>query len=182
MDTNLISAVDASGRAAGDQSEESAPAAPPPDGAAAPALAGEEFFRVEGIYSSLAAPIPGGDLMRWILSEGPHIISEVEFFDELCWRLVGDGIPLWRANLHIGTLHPQIRGFGARWWRDRKITEEYRVLHGSQATEEYRKSPIRATIERGVKFRRHLVADDDEYPLLAKIRDAGGRDYFALPL
>jgi adenylate cyclase len=179
MDTNLIPAADASG---GQSEEAVTPAAPLPDGAGAPALAGEEFFRVEGIYSGLAAPIPGGDLVRWILSEGPHIVSEVEFFDELCWRLVGDGIPLWRANLHIGTLHPQIRGFGARWWRDRKITEEYRVLHGSQATEEYRRSPIRATVERGVKFRRRLVEDDDEYPLLTKIRNAGGRDYLALPL
>jgi adenylate cyclase len=152
------------------------------DPAALPALSGEELFRVEGVFSGLAAPIPGGDLTRWILREGPHIDNEVEFFDELCWRLVGDGIPLWRANLHIGTLHPQIRGFGARWWRERKITEEYRVLHGSRATEEYRKSPIRATIERGVTFRRRLVEEDGEYPLLAKIHNAGGRDYFALPL
>jgi adenylate cyclase len=150
---------------------------------ASPAIVtGEEFFRVEGVFRGVAAPIPGGGIERWILSEGPQIGNEVEFFDELCWRLVGDGIPLWRASLHIGTLHPQIRGFGARWWRDRKITEEYRVLHGSQATEEYLKSPIRATIERGVKFRRRLVEDDREYPLLTRIRDAGGRDYLALPL
>jgi adenylate cyclase len=147
-----------------------------------PALPGEELFHVEGVFRGLATPIPGGGLVRWILGEGPHIDSEVEFFDELCWRLVGDGIPLWRASLHIGTLHPQIRGFGARWWRDRKITEEYRILHGSQDTEEYRRSPIRATVERGVKFRRHLVEDDREYPLLTRIRRAGGRDYFALPL
>ena len=152
------------------------------DLAAPPATSGEDLFRVEGVFSGLAAPIPGGDITRWILAEGPHIDNEVELFDELCWRLVGDGIPLWRANLHIGTLHPQIRGFGARWWRERKITEEYRVLHGSRATEEYRKSPIRATIERGARFRRRLAGGDGEYPLLAKIYDAGGRDYFALPL
>ncbi|MGH7054881.1 MAG: adenylate/guanylate cyclase domain-containing protein [Stellaceae bacterium] len=152
------------------------------DPAVLPAPTGEDLFRVEGVFSGLAAPVQGGDLVRWLLAEGPRIDSEVELFDELCWRLVGDGIPLWRANLHIGTLHPQIRGFGARWWRERKITEEYRVLHGARSTEEYRKSPIRATIERGVRFRRRLVEEDGEYPLLAKIHLAGGRDYFALPL
>ena len=46
--------------------------------------------------------------------------------------LLGDGVPLWRATLHTGTLHPQIRGLGARWLRDRKIIEEYRILHGSE--------------------------------------------------
>ncbi|HJU20500.1 MAG TPA: adenylate/guanylate cyclase domain-containing protein [Stellaceae bacterium] len=152
------------------------------DPAALPATSGEEFFRVEGIFRGLAAPIPGGGLVRWILGEGPHIDNEAEFFDELCWRLVGDGVPLWRASLHISTLHPQIRGFGARWWRERKMTEEYRILHGSQTTEEYLKSPIRATIERGVKFRRRLVEADGEYPLLTRLRKAGGSDYFALPL
>ena len=54
-------------------------------------LSGEEFFRTDGAYTSLGAPIPGGQVGRWILREGPHIDSDVELFDELCWRLVGDG-------------------------------------------------------------------------------------------
>ena len=55
---------------------------------------GEEFFRTEGAYTSLGAPILGGQVGRWLLREGPHIESIVEMFDELCWRLVGDGVPL----------------------------------------------------------------------------------------
>ena len=74
---------------------------------------GDEFFRTEGAYTGLGAPISGGQIGRWILGEGPHIDSEVEFFDELCWRLLGDGVPLWRATLYMGTLHPLIRGVGA---------------------------------------------------------------------
>ena len=69
---------------------------------------GEEFFRTEGAYTSLGAAIPGGGIDRWILSEGPHFDSHVEFFDELCWRLLGDGVPLWRGTLYAGTLHPPI--------------------------------------------------------------------------
>jgi adenylate cyclase len=145
-------------------------------------LSGEEFFRTEGAYTSLGAPIAGGQIGRWILRKGPHIDSDVEMFDELCWRLVGDGLPLFRATLHMGTLHPQIRGVGARWLRELKVIEEYRILQGNEATDEYLRSPIRATIERGTPFRRRLTEDTPEYPLLSKLRNFGVTDYFALAL
>src|SRR5215469_11920675 len=145
-------------------------------------LSGEEFFRTEGAYTSLGAPIPGGQVDKWILAEGPRIDAIVEMFDELCWRLVGDGLPLWRASLHLSTLHPQIRSLGARWYRPLNIVEEYRILKGSEATDEYRLSPIRGTIERGTPFRRRLTDDTPEYPLLSKLRGNGATDYFALAL
>src|SRR5437588_742885 len=103
-------------------------------------------------------------------------------FDELCWRLVGDGVPLFRATLHMGTLHPQIGGVGVRWLGALKIVEEYRILLGSEATDEYLRSPIRASIERGTPFRRRLTEDSPEYPLLSKLKDFGVTDYFALAL
>src|SRR5205823_7051326 len=106
----------------------------------------------------------------------------VELFDELCWRLLGDRVPLWRATLYMGTLHPLISGLGARWLREPKVIEEFRILHGSQATDEYLRSPIRATIERGTPFRRRLTEDSPEYPLLSKLKDFGVTDYFALAL
>ncbi len=143
---------------------------------------GEEFFRTEGAYTGLGAPITGGAIDRWILGEGPHIGNGVELFDELCWRLLGDEVPLWRATLYMGTLHPLISGLGARWLREPKVIEEFRILHGSQATDEYLRSPIRATIERGTPFRRRLIEDTPEYPLLSKLRRAGATDYFALAL
>ena len=153
-----------------------------PAGEAGTASRGDEYFRIEAAYSGLGAPIAGGRIGHWLLTEGPQIGSEVELFDELCWRLVGDGVPLWRATLYMGTLHPLIRGIGVRWWSGRKIIEEYRILHGSEATQEYEKSPIRATIERGTPFRRRLDGDSNEYPLLDSIRRQGGVEYFALPL
>ncbi|HEU0155299.1 MAG TPA: adenylate/guanylate cyclase domain-containing protein [Stellaceae bacterium] len=156
-----------------------APAPAMPEAAASD----DDLFRIEGAYTGLGTPILGGEVARWLLVDGPQIDSEIELFDELCWRLLGDGVPLWRAALYFGTLHPQIRGVGARWWRERKIIEDFRILHGSEATDEYRLSPIRMTIERGTPFRRRL--DDKaplEFPLLEKIRKEGGTDYFALAL
>ena len=145
-------------------------------------ISGEEFFRTEGAYTGLGAPISGGKIGRWILGEGPHIDSDVEMFDELCWRLLGDGVPLWRATLYMGTLHPLIRGIGARWLRELKLIEEFRILHGAEETDEYLRSPIRPTIERGTPFRRRLVENTPEYPLLSKLKKAGVTDYFALAL
>ena len=142
----------------------------------------EDFFRTEGVYTSLGAPIPGGRIDRWILDEGPQIDSDVELFDELCWRLLGESVPLWRATLYMGTLHPLISGVGARWMREHKVVEEFRILHGSEDTGEYLQSPIRATIESGTPFRRRLVAEAPGYPLLTKLREAGATDYFALAL
>src|SRR6201984_2134212 len=69
-----------------------------------------------------------------------------------------------------------------RWLRARKVVEDYRILHGSEETDEYRLSPIRATIERGTPFRHRLHRPGPPYPLLDRIRKAGGTDYFALAL
>ena len=154
----------------------------PLDAPVLPTTSGDDFFRTEGAYTGLGAPIPGGQVERWLLREGPHIENIVEMFDELCWRLVGDGLPLWRATLHMGTLHPQIASLGARWLRELKVVEEYRILRGSEATEEYLRSPIRAATERGTPFRRSLNEDTSEYPLLTKLRGFGVTDYFALAL
>ena len=91
-------------------------------------------------------------------------------------------MPLWRATYHVGILHPQIRGIGVRWLRDRKVVEDYRILHGTEETDEYLRSPIRATIERGTPFRRRLDRPVPEYPLLDQVRNFGVTDYFALAL
>src|SRR5260370_16297509 len=103
-------------------------------------------------------------------------------FDELCWLLVGNGLPLFRATLHMGILHPQLRGLGVRWLRRLKVVEEYRILQGNEATDEYLRSPIRATMERGTPFRRRLTEDAPEFPLLSKLKDFGVTEYFALAL
>jgi hypothetical protein len=80
----------------------------------------------------------------------------------------------------MGTLHPQTRSIGARWLRD--FTERYHILQGADDSKEYLRSPIRVTTERGTPFRRRLVNDTPEYPLLSRLRSAGATDYFALAL
>ena len=147
-----------------------------------PAPAANDFFRIEGEFAGRGAPVIEADIPRWILTEGRALLREAEFFDELCWRLVGQGVPLWRATLHIFTLHPEIRGFGCRWWRERRVTEEYVLTHGSERSKDFLESPIRATVEHGTPARYRLDQAPIEFPLLAQLRAKGATDYAAAPL
>ena len=157
-----------------------------PHESARPVAAGAEsgLIQVVGHFDGASAPIVEDDLMGWLLGKGRRLAKDAEFFDALCWRLLGAGLPLWRASLSIGTLHPQIIGLNFRWWRDRRITEVLRVGYGVDQTADYFESPIRAVIEHGdtVQFR---LDDGDAiapYPLLAALRDAGATGYFACPV
>jgi len=100
----------------------------------------------------------------------------------LCRSLIERGIPLWRVTIYAGTLHPQLRGYGWRWWRDRRATEEVRVAQGTELSAQYVESPLRKTIEQGLRLRRRLDGDLDGCPLLAQLRDQGGTDYMVAPL
>ena len=146
---------------------------------------GDDLFTLVREHAGEARPIADGNLVDWILAEHGRSVDGAAFFDGLCWRLCGAGVPLWRANLSIGTLHPQIMGLGFRWWRDRGVTEEFRVKHGMEKQPDYLESPMRAAIEDGVVIRHRLESDSaavERYPLLRAFRDAGATDYLAIPL
>jgi adenylate cyclase len=138
---------------------------------------------VLGTYSGAGRPIATPDLVNWLLEHGRSIESITEFVDELCWRLVGCGLPLWRVTLHTATLHPQIEGLGCRWWRDRGITEEFTIGLGAEETLEFLTSPIRRSVLDGELARFRLAeGEGHEIRLLRRLREAGATDYLALPL
>jgi adenylate cyclase len=120
----------------------------------------------------------------WLLD---HAINEQDLmvlFDKLCWRLAATDIPVDRISLHVGTLHPQIRGFGWGWRRSDGITDEFMVDHAVTATEVFQKSPLYMVITEGKVFEGR--PDDPElsarYPLLAELAAEGLRHYIAAPL
>ena len=121
------------------------------------------------------------EISRWILTEGRLAPSPARFLTGLCARLVDAGLPLWRVTIYAATLHPQIRGFGWRWWRERHVTEEVRIARGVELTADYLESPLRGPIERGEAMRRQGDALGD-FPLLREFRTEGCTDYVAAPL
>ena len=132
------------------------------------------------------------ELVRWILTEGRiAAIGEdpaqetgrpARFINALCRRLVSAGVPLSRVTVYAATLHPEVSGFGWRWWRDGRLIEEVRIAQGTELSQEFRQSPVRSTIEQGATLRCRLDGSQDEFPLLQKFRADGCTDYVAVPL
>jgi adenylate cyclase len=146
-----------------------------------------DFLAKVDEYVGVGRPIAGGDVFDWVLTRGRTTLRGIALFDELCWRIVGQGLPLWRATFSTPTLHPQLLGYNYRWWRDRGIAEEYQVLRGVDQTADYRESPIRSVMERGESVRYRLALPEAEpaiaaFPMLGRLRDAGATDYFACAL
>ena len=142
----------------------------------------QSLFRVAATRASPGLPIADGDVEHWILNTPQRDERDVEFFDELCWRLVGrrhSAVARDPPYRHLASADP---GFAVRWLRDRKVTEEIHIAHGGDQVDEFRQSPIRGTIQRGIPFRRRLDGDLSGYPLLEQVRAGGGTEYFALPL
>ncbi|MBV8650855.1 MAG: adenylate/guanylate cyclase domain-containing protein [Alphaproteobacteria bacterium] len=142
------------------------------------------LIQIVGRFSGPGEPIVEGNFQSWLLEDGRRMAKDAEFFDALCRRLLGAGLPIWRASLSVGTLHPQILGLNFRWWRDRRMTEVRSVGYGVDQTNDYRESPIRPVMELGrtVRYRLDDTAAIAAYPLLGTLRAAGATDYFACPL
>jgi adenylate cyclase len=143
----------------------------------------DDPIRISGTYAGGGRPIATPDLVAWLLEHGRSIERIGAFVDELCWRAVATGIPLWRVTLHTATLHPQIEGLGCRWWRDRGVMEEFTITLGAEEHGEFLNSPIRGSVLNG-EIARFRLSDVQgrEFPLLGRLREAGGTDYLALPL
>ena len=160
---------------------ETAPPIPP---LTAVTPAGDELFVVRRELPGIGRPVEGGNIVEWILNRETRAKDGLGMFDELCWRMVAQELPLWRASLSIGTLHPQILGLGFRWARGRGVTE-YHVRHGMERHSEYLESPMRPALEQGIVVRHRLEDNESalaKYPLLRSFREAGATDYFACPL
>jgi adenylate cyclase len=52
------------------------------------------------------------ELHVWAVGEGLRGADASQLLDGLCRRLVGAGVPLWRAFAGMKALHPQWGGYG----------------------------------------------------------------------
>ena len=147
----------------------------------------EDFFSRVVEHRGIGHAVEGGDVFDWVLGEGRTRLRGPALFDELCWRMIGKGVRLWRATFSTPTLHPQFLGYGYRWWRDRNTTEEFQVRRGITETQDYRESPIRVVMEQGEVVRHRLAFPEAaaaiaQYSVLRTLRDGGATDYLATPL
>ena len=120
----------------------------------------------------------------WLLGEAMEIDNLLHFYETFVWRLVASNIPLDRASLHIGTLHPQLFGFAWNWERADEICDEVKVDEAILRSDAYRRNPIFSVIEHGKLFQAKTTDPGvtDRYPIMNDLGKQGIIEYLAIPL
>src|ERR1700757_5371478 len=89
------------------------------------------------------------ELHVWAVGEGLRGTEAAPLFDGLCQRLVGAGVPLWRAFAGMRTLHPQWGGYGYTWRRQLNTLEPRQFVRGDEYEGGILNSPIGYLIRQG---------------------------------
>jgi adenylate cyclase len=131
------------------------------------------------------------ELHVWAVGEGLRGADAASLFDGLCRRLVGAGVPLWRAFAGMRTLHPQWGGYAYTWWRDLDAIQPAQFERGDEYEQEILNSPIGYLIRQAEasaaagdpwrNLRRRLAGPGAQLDLpgLHNLAAAGATDYFA---
>lgn len=124
------------------------------------------------------------EIERWLLDEGGRVPTLHALFEAFCWHLVAAGVPLHRASLHVGTLHPQLLGFAWNWSEADGFCDEVQVSEEALQHPAFLRSPLSVVFQTGTE----LILDprDDatvaQYGIMADLRQTGFTQYIATPL
>jgi adenylate cyclase len=131
------------------------------------------------------------ELHVWAVGEGLRGTEAAPLFDGLCQRLVGAGMPLWRAFAGMRTLHPQWGGYTYTWWRHLNAIQPQQFERGDEYEQGILDSPIGHLVREAEasagggdpwrNLRRRLAGPEAQIdlPSLEELAAAGATDYFA---
>ena len=122
-------------------------------------------------------------IVDWLVDGARSTMQAHQMIQELCDRLVGCGIPLWRVAVFVRTLHPHIMGRRFIWRRGAEV-EVREAPFDLLETAEFQGSPVAKVFASGAPIRRRL-ADADcpiDFAMLRELRDERVSDYLASPL
>ena len=123
-------------------------------------------------------------LLTWLLRDAWKIRNARQIADEICRRLLAEGVPLWRFNLFFRTLHPELFGDRFQWTREAGRTRYDATPRAVTQSPVFTRSPLLDAGKSGLPLRRRLTGPEAllDYPLMEELRAAGGTDYLALPM
>lgn len=128
-----------------------------------------------------ASSLDASSLIDWIIQRGLLGLTLEEQFGGLCEKLYENGIPMARATMAMGTLHPRY-GSHAFIWRDSTRTVEYDPqAHGAALNDSYLKSPVYHMLENEVEELRYKLETNRDlpFPILDDLRADGMTEYSA---
>ena len=98
------------------------------------------------------APQSAEQIETWLLDEAVRVESLLDLYEMFVWRLVVAGLPLDRASLHTGTLHPQLIGIAWNWNIADGIVDEVKVAQNNLDTDSFKRSPLAMVFETGLNL------------------------------
>lgn len=131
------------------------------------------------------SPLPSANpLVRWLISEAWDATTSRELTARFARQLIEIGIPVLRLRVIIPTLHPLIAATAFRWKRGDKMADRFDLDYEVAADDRFQKSPL-APIFQGMGGVRRWIGpedDNDDFPILADLREEGATDYVAMPI
>jgi adenylate cyclase len=120
-------------------------------------------------------------MLEWLEKESASVADLSALFNGFCEALLRAGMPLWRANLGLETLHPDTSGTFLVWTNGAMNIGAF-PRSGEQVTASYINSPTRHVDETKQLFRRKLDRPHPDVPLMDELRAQGGTEYCMFPL
>jgi adenylate cyclase len=123
----------------------------------------------------------------WAVHEGLRSASAYQLIDGYCQRLVTHGVPLWRVQAGMQTLHPHWGAYSYLWRRDLNAIQPEQHARRDFDNPQWLRSPMYDLIRRAnagehnPSMRRHLDAGPEQrdFAILDEFFDHGATDYFA---
>jgi len=144
----------------------------------------DEILADSALPKAEVEQIGGNPLIDWLMQRAWLCATPAELTEQFARHLLLIGLPLWRLNVNIWTLHPELAGQRFTWVRDAGPVIETDTPHGILQSPAYLNSPVRLVSDGLGGVRQRLDIDDPEFqfPVLDELRANGGTDYVAMPL
>ena len=122
-------------------------------------------------------------IAKWLIDGARSTARPQDLVAELCERVVGCGIPLWRAAVFVRTLHPNVAGRRFEWRLGEAVSVvemPYEMLDEAAIAD----SPIPRVCRTGLAIRCRLSVAPraSDFPALESFRSEGVTDYWVTPL
>jgi adenylate cyclase len=122
------------------------------------------------------------DLQTWLIAQIAEKPTLDVLFNGFCKKLVKQGLPLWRANIGLETLHPEDIGFSFLWVDGAFQERNRRARPGLLTSSDYMHSPAKFVDDTNQPFRWRLGEDEAGMEIIADLKAEGMTEYAMLPL